>query len=83
MAITSQESSSRNEKLVRIWTENKQVMTTAVERGWNTFIFTSHNKALATEWASMAMISPLFIEGCLMVSIGGLRRLKSWRLWKS
>ncbi|KAL5722683.1 hypothetical protein ACHQM5_006174 [Ranunculus cassubicifolius] len=63
MAITSQESSSRNEKLVWIWTENKHVMTTAVERGWNTFIFTSHNKSLANEWASMAVISPLFIEG--------------------
>ncbi|KAF5191509.1 3-dehydroquinate synthase [Thalictrum thalictroides] len=58
-------SSSRNEqqpKLVWIWTENKQVMTTAVERGWNTFLFTSQNKQLANDWSSMAMICPLFIE---------------------
>lgn len=40
-----------SEKLVWIWTENKQVMTAAVERGWNTFIFSSHCRALASEWS--------------------------------
>ncbi|KAL3525952.1 hypothetical protein ACH5RR_014324 [Cinchona calisaya] len=50
-------------KLVWIWTENKQVMTTAVERGWNTFVFPSNRRHLATEWSSIAFICPLFIEG--------------------
>ncbi|KAF9625402.1 hypothetical protein IFM89_022387 [Coptis chinensis] len=50
-------------KLVWIWTTNKQVMTAAVERGWNTFIFTSQNRDLANEWSSIASIYPLFIEG--------------------
>ncbi|KAF9601891.1 hypothetical protein IFM89_023955 [Coptis chinensis] len=50
-------------KLVWIWTTNRQVMTAAVERGWNTFIFTSQNRDLANEWSSIASIYPLFIEG--------------------
>ncbi|KAI3974202.1 hypothetical protein MKX01_033453 [Papaver californicum] len=49
-------------KQVWIWTESKQVMTTAVERGWNTLIFTSQNKDLADEWSSIALINPLFIR---------------------
>ncbi|XP_071913091.1 uncharacterized protein [Coffea arabica] len=44
-------SSTWGKKLVWIWTENKQVMTTAVERGWNTFIFPSTCRDLATEWS--------------------------------
>lgn len=38
-------------KLVWIWTENKQVMTNAVERGWNTFVFPSNRRDLANEWS--------------------------------
>ncbi|OVA13319.1 3-dehydroquinate synthase [Macleaya cordata] len=49
-------------KLVWIWTESKQVMTAAVERGWNTFIFMSDHRDLADEWSSIALINPLFIE---------------------
>ncbi|GFY84930.1 hypothetical protein Acr_03g0017040 [Actinidia rufa] len=49
-------------KVVWIWTENKQVMTAAVERGWNTLVFSSHCRDLAHEWSSMALIYPLFIE---------------------
>ncbi|XAR71236.1 3-dehydroquinate synthase II [Bertholletia excelsa] len=49
-------------KLVWIWTENKQVMTAAVERGWNTFLFSSRCRDLANEWSSIALIYPLFIE---------------------
>ncbi|KAK3409189.1 hypothetical protein EUGRSUZ_J01218 [Eucalyptus grandis] len=49
-------------KEVWIWTENKQVMTTAVERGWNTFLFSSQNQGLANEWSSLALINPLFVE---------------------
>lgn len=61
-APSASSSLAMSEKLVWIWTENKQVMTAAVERGWNTFIFSSHCRALASEWSSMALISPLFIE---------------------
>ncbi|KAG4139882.1 hypothetical protein ERO13_D07G222100v2 [Gossypium hirsutum] len=38
-------------KKVWIWTENSQVMTAAVERGWDTFIFSSQNQGLANEWS--------------------------------
>ncbi|KAM3306004.1 3-dehydroquinate synthase isoform X2 [Capsicum chacoense] len=54
--------SSKSKKIVWIWTENKHVMTAAVERGWNTFIFPSHRQDLALEWSSIALIYPLFIE---------------------
>ncbi|XP_073119089.1 uncharacterized protein [Henckelia pumila] len=49
-------------KQVWIWTEKKEAMTAAVERGWNTFIFHSHRRELAAEWSSIAVICPLFIE---------------------
>ncbi|PHT50206.1 hypothetical protein CQW23_09953 [Capsicum baccatum] len=61
--------SSKSKKIVWIWTENKHVMTAAVERGWNTFIFSSHRQDLALEWSflyfhfyTIALIYPLFIE---------------------
>lgn len=38
-------------KVVWILTESKQVMTAAVERGWNTFIFPSDRRELANEWS--------------------------------
>ncbi|KAK4794661.1 hypothetical protein SAY86_012655 [Trapa natans] len=47
-------------KKVWIWTENKNVMTAAVERGWNTFLFSC--RELADDWSSIAMIKPLFIQ---------------------
>ncbi|KAK9119366.1 hypothetical protein Scep_017459 [Stephania cephalantha] len=49
-------------KHVWIWTKNKKVMTSAIERGWNTFIFTSENRELAHEWSTIALIHPLFLE---------------------
>nr|UIP35188.1 3-dehydroquinate synthase 2 [Leucojum aestivum] len=53
------------EKVVWVWTESKQVMTAAVERGWRTFVFPSEPrfKELAQEWCSIALINPLFMEG--------------------
>ncbi|XP_055827475.1 uncharacterized protein LOC129895740 [Solanum dulcamara] len=54
--------SKSKKKTVWIWTENKQVMTAAVERGWSTFIFPSDRQDLALEWSSIALIYPLFIE---------------------
>ncbi|KAA0053750.1 3-dehydroquinate synthase-like protein [Cucumis melo var. makuwa] len=49
-------------KGVWIWSECQEVMTAAVERGWSTFIFSPHNTELAHEWASIAVIHPLFIK---------------------
>ncbi|KAL3813365.1 hypothetical protein ACJIZ3_014633 [Penstemon smallii] len=55
-------SSKMEKKQVWIWTEKKEVMTAAVESGWNTFIFHSHRRQLADEWSSMALLSSLFNE---------------------
>ncbi|XP_010514592.1 PREDICTED: uncharacterized protein LOC104790516 isoform X3 [Camelina sativa] len=49
-------------KKVWIWTECKEVMTVAVERGWNTFIFSSDNRNLSDDWSSVALMDTLFIE---------------------
>jgi hypothetical protein len=43
----------KKSKKVWIWTKNKQVMTAAVERGWNTFIFPSNLPQLANDWSCM------------------------------
>ncbi|WVZ55618.1 hypothetical protein U9M48_006256 [Paspalum notatum var. saurae] len=48
-------------KTVWVWTESRQVMTAAVERGWSTFLFGS--KDLGKDWSSTARIDPLFIDG--------------------
>ncbi|KMZ68173.1 3-dehydroquinate synthase II [Zostera marina] len=53
---------NRVDKLVWVWTENKQVMTSALERGWDTFLFHSTDKSIADDWKSIALIRPLFIE---------------------
>ncbi|KAH9740024.1 3-dehydroquinate synthase [Citrus sinensis] len=55
-------SSSSKSKRVWIWTESKQVMTAAVERGWNTFVFLSENQQLAIDWSTIALLDPLFIK---------------------
>lgn len=52
----------KRSKKVWIWTNNKQVMTAAVERGWNTFVFSSHHRQLAHDWSSIAVICPLFVS---------------------
>ncbi|KAM5551525.1 hypothetical protein ABKV19_026391 [Rosa sericea] len=49
-----------SKKTVWVWTESKQVMTAAVERGWNTFLFQSQK--LADDWSSIALIDPLLIK---------------------
>ncbi|KAM5581445.1 hypothetical protein ABKV19_010590 [Rosa sericea] len=49
-----------SKKTVWVWTESKQVMTAAVERGWNTFVFQSQK--LADDWSSIALIDPLLIK---------------------
>ncbi|KAK6155111.1 hypothetical protein DH2020_009359 [Rehmannia glutinosa] len=55
-------SANSQKKKVWVWTEKKEVMTAAVERGWNTFIFHSDCRELAAEWSSIALLFPLFIE---------------------
>ncbi|XP_014752374.1 uncharacterized protein LOC100822062 isoform X2 [Brachypodium distachyon] len=52
---------AESRKTVWVWTENRQVMTAAVERGWSTFLFGS--KDLANDWSSTARILPLYIDG--------------------
>ncbi|KAJ9561994.1 hypothetical protein OSB04_007154 [Centaurea solstitialis] len=52
----------KKKKEVWIWTEKKEVMTAAIERGWSTFLFSSLHRQLATDWSSIALINPLFIE---------------------
>lgn len=49
-------------KLVWVWTERKEVMTAAVERGWNTFVFSEDRLHLADDWSAIALINPLFIK---------------------
>ncbi|XP_028096454.1 uncharacterized protein LOC114296365 isoform X3 [Camellia sinensis] len=51
LCASSSSSMSVSKKLVWIWTQNKHVMTAAVERGWNTFVFPSHCRDLANEWS--------------------------------
>ncbi|KAI9121349.1 hypothetical protein K1719_008382 [Acacia pycnantha] len=58
---TSSLGTGKKSKRVWIWTKNKQVMTAAVERGWDTFIFSPQHRQLATDWSSIAVICPLFI----------------------
>ncbi|KAK1359552.1 3-dehydroquinate synthase [Heracleum sosnowskyi] len=53
-------SMNKKKKQVWVWTENQQAMTTAVERGWTTFLFSSPH--LATNWSSIARINPLFLK---------------------
>ncbi|TKY50283.1 3-dehydroquinate synthase [Spatholobus suberectus] len=59
---TSLDETGKRSKRVWIWTNNKQVMIAAVERGWNTFIFPSHHRQLAHDWSSIAVICPLFVS---------------------
>ncbi|RRT80943.1 hypothetical protein B296_00010269 [Ensete ventricosum] len=49
----------RRSKLVWVWTESRQVMTAAVERGWNTFLFRSEPRSndLANEWSCELLIN--------------------------
>ncbi|KAJ0629345.1 putative 3-dehydroquinate synthase [Helianthus annuus] len=64
-------SNKQKKKEVWIWTNNKQVMTAAVERGWNTFIFSSIHRQIATDWSSIALIAPLFVEEAKIVDEAG------------
>ncbi|KAF7802961.1 3-dehydroquinate synthase [Senna tora] len=61
LPMTSSSETSKKSKRVWIWTQNKHVMTAAVERGWDTFVFSSHYPQLARDWSSIAVICPLFI----------------------
>jgi 3-dehydroquinate synthase class II len=50
-------------KSVWLWTSSKEVMTSALENGWTTFIFTADTKDLADDWTMVARIRPLLLEG--------------------
>ncbi|GAB4827313.1 hypothetical protein Ancab_034199 [Ancistrocladus abbreviatus] len=51
-----------NRRKCGFWAENKEVMLAAVARGWNTLIFSSNRRKLAEDWASIAVINPLFVK---------------------
>ncbi|RYQ85837.1 hypothetical protein Ahy_B10g105462 [Arachis hypogaea] len=55
--------SMKNSKTVWIWTTTQHVMTSALERGWNTFLFSSPHQNLAHHWSctAVAVIFPLFV----------------------
>ncbi|KAL0014110.1 hypothetical protein SO802_001179 [Lithocarpus litseifolius] len=61
-ASHSSSGSYQNSKRVWIWTQSKEVMTASVERGWNTFVFSSKHRQLANEWSLIALICPLYLE---------------------
>ncbi|KAI4347612.1 hypothetical protein L6164_008411 [Bauhinia variegata] len=46
----------KKSKKVWMWTKNKQVMTAAVERGWNTFIFSPQQRQLANDWSFQSLL---------------------------
>lgn len=48
-------------------------MTAAVERGWNTFMFSSQNQELADEWSSIALVNSLFIKDGEVLDIANKR----------
>ena len=45
-------------KTVWVWTRSKEVMRSAVEVGWTTFIFTPDTKFMAPQWTSMLNPKP-------------------------
>uniref|UniRef100_A0A2N9GEW4 3-dehydroquinate synthase n=2 Tax=Fagus sylvatica TaxID=28930 RepID=A0A2N9GEW4_FAGSY len=61
-ASHSSSGSYRKSKRVWIWTQSKEVMTASVERGCNTFVFSSNHRQLANDWSSIALICPLYVE---------------------
>lgn len=71
-SLTSSEKKGKKSKKVWIWTKNKQVMTAAVERGWNTFLFPSHHSQLAHDWSCISLlfnsIISCYFEGNLCYS---------------
>ncbi|XP_024387445.1 uncharacterized protein [Physcomitrium patens] len=50
-------------KTVWVWTRSKDVMRSAVEVGWTSFIFTPDTKYMAPQWTSIEWIKPLFLDG--------------------
>ncbi|MCO5564898.1 hypothetical protein L7F22_018566 [Adiantum nelumboides] len=61
-SIVMESARVRPEKIVWLWTRSKEVMTTSIETGWNTFIFAPETEQLAKDWASIAKVRPLFLD---------------------
>lgn len=53
---------TETKKTIWLWTKSKDVVTTSVESGWNTFVFTPETQELVKDWASIAKIRPLFLN---------------------
>lgn len=60
-SMMSSSGSYENCKKVWIWTQSKEVMTASVERGWNTFVFSSRDRQLVNEWSCKLPILPLLL----------------------
>ncbi|MED6205601.1 hypothetical protein PIB30_019162 [Stylosanthes scabra] len=58
---TSMNNSNSKSKTVWIWTTTPLVVTSALERGWNTFIFSTQNQNLPLHCSSIGVICPLFV----------------------
>jgi hypothetical protein len=65
--------SAQHEKIVWVQTSNKQVLTAAIESGFDTFLFASDHATLQQEWAQLARFSALFYaaDGSLRDAAGG------------
>ncbi|KAM1613612.1 hypothetical protein PS2_002090 [Malus domestica] len=50
-STTSSSGTYGESKKVWVWTESRQVMTAAIKRGWNTFVFPFQSRELADEWS--------------------------------
>ncbi|GJN30415.1 hypothetical protein PR202_gb18720 [Eleusine coracana subsp. coracana] len=57
-AVAAAAAPAESKKTVWLWTENRQVMTTAVERGWTTFLFGSRD--LGKDWSCENNVFPSF-----------------------
>ena len=64
-ASQSSSGSYQNSKRVWIWTQSKEVMTASVERGWNTFVFSSKHRQLANEWSCKFLRTLLLFFFCI------------------
>lgn len=51
LMMSSETNRQQKPKQVWIWTGSKQVMMVAVERGWNTFLFSAQHRQLASDWS--------------------------------
>ncbi|KAL2650058.1 hypothetical protein R1flu_018186 [Riccia fluitans] len=59
------------DKKVWVRTQNKEVMTASVERGWNTFVFTPETESLVTSWQALSRIRPVILRDEVFTDLEG------------